>query len=146
MADPDLEASPVRGSMSSSVADRAPVVRVAAGLLGLEALGLLVLTGLQITSLFEGDVAELATSIALIVMTLTGVAALAAFAVAVWTSRSWGRSGGIVAQVLIFAVAVGAVQGPYAHWGAALALAAPAVVTFVSILLAAKASRPSDGS
>ncbi|WP_221585369.1 histidine kinase [Microbacterium sp. G2-8] len=127
--------------MTSSVADRAPAVRIAAGLLALEALALLGLTVWQIASLVRGDVAELATSIALIVMSLAGVAAIAAFAGAVWAAQSWGRSGGVVAQVLIFAVAVGAVQGPYPHWGTALALAVPAVVTFVSLLLATRAAR-----
>lgn len=128
--------------MTPSAAFRAPAARAAAVLLALEAIALLLLTGVQLVELIQGDLASVATSVALVVMSLAATIALAAFAVAVWSGRSWGRSGGVVAQVLIFAVAVGSVQGGAAHWGVAAALAVPAIVTFVALILAARQSRP----
>lgn len=115
-------------------------------LLALEALGLLILAGWQIVSLTRGDLASVATSLALIVMSLAAAAGIAAFSYGVAADRSWGRSGGVVTQVLIFAVAVGSVQTGDAHWGVASALAIPAVVTLVAILASARASntRSSD--
>ena len=47
-------------------------------------------------------------------LTAVGAAAVLAFAVAIWRGQSWGRSGGIVTQLLILAVALGAVTGAYA--------------------------------
>ena len=126
--------------MSSDSTDRTPAVRAAAVLLALEALGVLVLAGWQIVELVTSEPASIATSIALIVMTLVGAAAVFAFAGGVWQARSWGRSGGIVAQVLIFAVALGSVQGGAGHWGIAATLAVPAVVTFVMLILAARSA------
>ncbi|WP_156762198.1 histidine kinase [Microbacterium karelineae] len=128
--------------MSSPAAERTPATRVAVALLALEAAALVVLAGWQVVELFGGQLASIATSIALVVMTLAAAAAVAAFAFAVWTGRSWGRSGGVVAQVLIFAVAVGAVQGGAAHWGISALLAAPAVVAFVALILSAKGAAP----
>lgn len=126
--------------MSSEPIDRTPAVRAAAALLALEALGVLALAGWQVVELITSEPASIATSIALIVMTLVGAAAVFAFAVGVWQGRSWGRSGGIVAQVLIFAVALGSVQGGAGHWGIAATLAVPAVVTFIMLILAARSA------
>ena len=118
--------------------------RVAGILLGLEALGLLALVGWQITALAGGDTESSTSAIALIVLTAAGAVLLAAFAAAAWRAQSWGRSGGIVAQVLILAVALGAATGAYAHPTTGLALAVPAVVTLVALVLAARRPRP-DG-
>lgn len=116
--------------------------RLAVGLLGLEALALLALSGWEITALIRGDLVSWSTSIALLVLCLLATVGVAAFAVAVLRGRSWGRSGGIVTQVLIFAIAIGAVQGETAHWGIALALAAPAILAFVALILAARDASP----
>jgi len=124
---------------SESIA-RTPAVRAAAVLLALESLGVLALAGWQIVELVTSEPASIATSIALVVMTLVAAAAVFAFAGGVWQGRSWGRSGGIVAQVLIFAVALGSVQGGAGHWGIAATLAVPAVVTFIMLILAARAA------
>lgn len=115
--------------------------RASVSLLALESIGLAALTVWEVISLVRGDLSSLATSLALLVMTLVATGALAGFAFAVHTGRAWGRSGGIVAQVLIFAVAVGAVQGADAHWGIAAALALPAIATFAALIGSA---RPSD--
>jgi hypothetical protein len=47
------------------------------------------------------------------------------------------RSGGIVAQVLILAVALGAATGEYAHPLTAAAIAVPAVVELVLLIVTA---------
>ncbi len=119
-------------------APRGAAVRLATILLAIESLAVFGLTAWQIVELVRGDLVSVATSIALIVMSLAAAVGLAAFAFAVRAGRSWGKSGGIVAQVLIFAIAVGSVQGGAAHWGIAAVLAIPAVVTFVALLLSAR--------
>ena len=71
-------------------------------------------------------------------LTAVGAAAVAAFAVALWRGRSWGRSGSIVVQLLILAVALGAATGAYAEPIVGLALAAPAVVALILLILGAR--------
>lgn len=115
--------------------------RVAGVLVGLEALAVFALVAWQIAALAGGDTESATSAIALIVLTAAGGVLLAAFAVAVWRGQSWGRSGGIVAQVLILAVALGAATGAYAHPTTGLALAIPAVVTLVALVLAARRGR-----
>lgn len=114
------------------------VRRLAAALLGLEGLGVVALVAWQIAALAAGDTESLASALALIVLTVLGASAVLAFAVAVLRGRSWGRSGGIVVQVLIVAVAIGAATGEYAHPLTGLAIAAPAVVTFALLVIAAR--------
>lgn len=119
-----------------------PTARIAAVLVGLEALGVLALVVWQIAALAGGDTDSSTSAIALIVLTAAGAVLLAAFAVAVWRGQSWGRSGGIVAQLLILAVALGAATGAYAHPLTGLVLAVPAVVTLVFLVLAARKRDP----
>ncbi|QKJ19975.1 histidine kinase [Microbacterium hominis] len=116
----------------------------AATLLGVEAAGLLAIAVWQVVALVGGDVASLPSALALIVITLVGVTAVASFAYGAARGLSWGRSGGIVTQLLILAVALGALTGAYAAPGIALALAAPAVVTLVALVLSARRSRSAD--
>lgn len=117
-----------------------PIGRVAAVLVALEGLGLVALTVWQIVAIVAGDTASVDSAIALIVLSAVGAAAVVAFAVAIWRGRSWGRSGAIVTQLLILAVALGAATGAYAEPTAALALAAPALVTLVLLILAVRAA------
>ncbi|GAB2841692.1 histidine kinase [Microbacterium insulae] len=117
-----------------------PIGRVAAVLVALEGLGLGALTVWQIVAIVAGDTASIDSAIALIVLTAVGAAAVVAFAVAIWRGRSWGRSGAIVTQLLILAVALGAATGAYAEPTAALALAAPALGTLVLLILAVRAA------
>lgn len=112
--------------------------RIAAGLLALESMAIAVLLVQQVLALSAGEVESVGSAIALIVLTAVGAAAVAAFAVATWRGRSWGRSGGIVTQALIAAVALGAATGAFAHPVIGLALAAPAVATVVMLVLAAR--------
>src|SRR5690349_12129126 len=100
-----------------------PFGRVAAVLVGLEGLGLVALTAWQVVAVVSGDTSSLDSSLALLVLSAIGAAAVLAFAIAVWRGRSWGRSGSIVTQLLILAVALGAATGAYAEPQVALALA-----------------------
>lgn len=128
--------------MSAEFAVRTPATRLASALLALEALVLVILAGWQIVEMIAGELTSVTTSIALIVLTLIAAVGVAAFAFAVWTGRSWGRSGGIVTQVLIVAIAIGSVQGGAGHWGIALTLAVPAVVTFIALIGSARGAAP----
>jgi hypothetical protein len=121
-----------------------PVGRVAAALVAVEGLGLVALVLWQIAAIAAGDTEVLQTSIALIVLTVAGAAAVIAFAVAVWRDQSWGRSGGIVTQLLILAVSLGAATGEYAHPLTALAIAAPALLALVLLVLAVRESAARD--
>lgn len=125
-----------------------PAARGAAVLVGLEGVAVAVLVLTQVFAIFRGDAGDPASGIALVVLTAVGAAALFAFAIAIARGQSWGRSGGIVSQLLILAVALGAATGAYAHPLVALALAVPAVLVFVLLIFAARraaADRPNRG-
>ena len=112
--------------------------RAASVLLALEAVALGVVLFREFVALVQGDTASVASSLALLVMTLLAAVALVAFAVAVWRGQSWGRSGGTVAQELILAVAVGAATGTYGDPMSGLVLAIPAIIVLVLLVLAAR--------
>lgn len=114
------------------------VTRVAATLLALEGVGIAALAGWQIVALAGGDTASVATAIALIVVTVVAAVAVLAFAGGVWRGQSWGRSGGIVTQLMILAIALGAATGTFGNALTGLELAIPAVVTFVALGLASR--------
>ena len=119
------------------------VARVASVIVALEGLALLVLAGSQVAAIAAGDTASLTSAIALVVLVALGAIAVLAFAVAIWRGISWGRSGAIVTQILILAVAFGAVTGVYANLWTGLALAVPAVVALVLLVLSVRgAGRP----
>ncbi|MCG7417649.1 MULTISPECIES: histidine kinase [Microbacterium] len=119
-----------------------PVRLLAALVVGLEAVGVLALAGWQVVALVGGDTDSVVSSIALIVLTVIGAVAVAAFAVATARDVSAGRSGAIVTQLLILSVALGAVTGEWAAPSTALLIAAPAVVGLVLLVLAVRASAP----
>lgn len=114
--------------------------RLAAALLALEALALAALAAWQVVAMTGGDTAELPTAIALLVFTLIAAVGVGAFAYAVARDRSWGRSGGVVTQLLILAVALGALTGQYAHPLVALGLAVPGVIGLILLMRAARAA------
>ena len=114
--------------------------RAAAVLVGLEGLGLVVLVGWQLVALVSGDTESVSSAIALLVLTAIGAAAVVAFAVAIARDASWGRSGGVVTQLLVLAVALGALTGQYAHPLIALALAAPAVLGLILLIAGSRAA------
>ncbi|TQJ32677.1 histidine kinase [Microbacterium sp. SLBN-146] len=116
------------------------VERIAGVLVGAEGLALVGIVVWQLAAIAAGDTGFIASAIALVVLTLVGAVAVIAFSVAIVRGRSWGRSGGIVTQLLILAVALGAATGAYAHPLIGLALAVPALVTFVLLVFAARAA------
>ncbi|WP_309067757.1 histidine kinase [Microbacterium sp.] len=122
------------------------IARIAAVLLALEAAGILALIVWQVVALAGADTTDPVSAVALIVLTAVGAVAVGAFAAATWRGRSWGRSGGVVTQLLIVAVAVGALTGEFPQVGVAVALAAPAVVVLVLLFLAAREAHAQDGA
>lgn len=112
-----------------------PWARAATIILAVQALGILALVVWQVIELGAGDSVSLASSLALIVLTAIGAVAVGGFAIAVSRGVSWGRSGGIVVQLLILAVALGAATGGYAHPLIGLALAAVGVVGLIPLII-----------
>lgn len=115
-----------------------PAERLAAALVGLEGFALVIIAGWEVVALSSGDTESTASAIALLVLTLAGAAAVIAFAVGIARGQSWGRSGGVVTQLLVLAVAIGALTGADAQTGTALALAVPAMITLVVLITAAR--------
>ena len=115
---------------------------LASVVLALEALGVAALFAWQVMALFAGDTASVATAVALAVITILGAVALGAFAVATARGSSWGRSGGIVAQVLILAIALGALTGIGADPLLAGAIALPGLVGGVLLVIATRQAAP----
>lgn len=111
---------------------------LAAVVLAVQALGLVALLGWQVVAMSAGDTVSPASALALAVLTLVGAVAVSAFAVATARGRSWGRSGGIVVQALILAVAIGELTGEDADAALAGLIALPGVVGAVLLLLSAR--------
>lgn len=89
-------------------------IRIAAMvLLTIEALLLLLMTLNEVQSLAAGEAEDGATGIALVVITLVCAIALGAFAVAVYAQRGWGRSGAVVAQLLIVLFGISALTANF---------------------------------
>jgi len=118
------------------------IEKAASVYLALEAVAVLALSTWEMLALISGDSASVPSSIALLVLTVIAAAAVAAFAVVVWRGGSWGRSGGIVVQLLILAVAGGTLTGPDADGSIALAIAAPALVGLALLIAASRAAGP----
>ena len=93
---------------------RALLVVVAAEFAGVLALGILLLV-----EVLTVPPESLGTAIALIVLAGLLAVALGAVLLGIWRGRAWVRAAGVVFQVLLFAVGVGALQGAFAQpeWG-----------------------------
>jgi hypothetical protein len=118
---------------------------IAGSVVIIEGIGLGVLTLVQVGAIVGGDTAALETAIALLVLTAIGAAIVVVFGVGTLRGRSWGRSGGIVTQLLVLAVALGAVTGAYAHPLLGLQLAIPAIITLMLLFGAVRrAGRSGD--
>ena len=78
--------------------------------------------------------ASLATALALIVLAALTAVVLGAVLVGVWRGRAWVRAAGVVFQVLLFAIGVGALQGALAQPGWGWPLIIVAVVGFVLVV------------
>jgi len=111
------------------------LTRVAALAVGLEAAAVLAVAVWQIVALAGGDTDSAVSAIALLVLTVLGAVAVGAFAFGVWRGLSWGRSGGLVTQLLIIAVAVGAMTGAEAHPLVGVAIAALPVAVFILLIV-----------
>jgi hypothetical protein len=111
----------------------AALSRIAAIIVLLEGAGLAVLTGWQAVAIVSGDTDSLTSALALVVLSAIVTVAVLAFGVAIWRGQSWGRSGAIVVQLMILAVAIGALTGAFAHPLIAVALAVPALVALVLV-------------
>lgn len=81
----------------------------AAALLALEALALLVITLIEVFGMSSGGATSLPSAFGLIGLSAVGAVGLAVLAFAVLRGRSFGRSGGMVAQILAIAVALSAI-------------------------------------
>ncbi|MCT1480052.1 hypothetical protein [Microbacterium sp. p3-SID336] len=118
---------------------RAPgIALAAAAVLAVEAVALVVFALIEMAGLGAGDAASLPTAIALIVLTLIGAAALAAFALGTRAGRSWARSGGIVFQVLAIALALASLTVQPILWTFTLGVGLPAVLGFVLLIASAR--------
>ncbi|MEV7609430.1 hypothetical protein AB0N61_08120 [Microbacterium sp. NPDC089320] len=126
---------------------RSPGLALAASaVLAAEGLALLVFALIELVGLGAGDAASLSTAVALIVLTLTGAAALVAFAIGTRAGRSWARSGGVVFQVLGVALALASLTIQPIAWVFTLAVGLPAVLGFALLIASTRAEneRPAE--
>lgn len=79
--------------------------------------------------------ASLATAVALVVVAGLTVVVLGAVLLGVWRGRAWVRAAGVVFQVLLFAIGVGALQGAFAQPGWGWPLIVVAVLGFVLLVV-----------
>ena len=122
---------------------RAPgIALAAAAVLALEAVALLVFGIIELAGLGAGDASSLPTAIALIVLTLIGAAALAAFAVGTRAGKSWARSGGVVFQVLGVALALASLTLQPIAWVFTLGVGIPGLLGFVLLISSARREGP----
>ena len=122
---------------------RAPgIALAAAAVLALEAGALVVFAVIELVGLGAGDAASLPTAVALIVLTLIGAAALAAFAVGTRAGRSWARSGGVVVQVLAVALALASLTLQPIVWPFTLGVGLPGLLGFALLISSARREGP----
>lgn len=117
-----------------------PIERTAAAFLLLEGLGVAALSVWELVALVTGDTGSVSSAIALLVLTLIGAVAVLAFGASVARGVSWGRSGGVVTQLLILSVAGGSLTGETAQPQIAVLLAIPAVIGLVLLISASRAA------
>jgi hypothetical protein len=118
---------------------RAPgIALAAAAVLAAESVVLLVFTVIELAGLGAGDVASLPTALALIVLTLIGSAALAAFAIGTRVGKSWARSGGVVFQVLAVALALASLTVQPVSWAFTVGVGLPGLLGFVLLISSAR--------
>lgn len=83
--------------------------------------------------------ASVATAVALIVLVAVAAVMLGAVLVGIARRRSWVRAPGVVFQVLLFAIGVGALQGAFAQPGWGWPLIIVAVLGFVLFVVRSSA-------
>ena len=99
---------------------------VAAEFAGVLALGILLLV-----EVLTEPPASVATALALVVLAGLTAVVLGAVLAGIWRGRAWVRAAGVVFQVLLFAIGVGALQGGLTQPGWGWPLIIVAVVGFV---------------
>ncbi len=125
---------------------RAPRLALAAAVvLTAEGAALVAFALIELIGLGAGDAASLPTALALIVLTLIGAAALAAFALGARAGRSWARSGGVVFQVLAVALALAALTLQPVAWPFVLGVGVPGVLGLVLLIASARAEAERPG-
>ncbi|MCD2499786.1 histidine kinase [Microbacterium nymphoidis] len=117
-----------------------PATIAASIIVALEGVVTLVLAAVEVGAILAGDTADLVSALALLVLTIVLGIGILAFAAGILRGRTWGRSGGIVTQVLVFAVGLGASTGPSPHPLVGAWLIVPAIIGFVLIIVAARRS------
>lgn len=110
------------------------VASIAGAVLAIEGVALIVIVVIELLAMRGGDASSFASGLALIVLTLIGVAALLAFSVGVLRRASWARSGGIVFQVLGIALALAALSVQPTPWTFVLSIGVLGVVGLVSLI------------
>lgn len=118
---------------------RAPRIAVAAAtVLALEAVALVVFSIIEIAGVTAGDASSPPTAVALIVLTLIGALALAAFAFGTRAGKSLARSGGVVVQVLAVAIALAALTIHPVPWVFVLGVGLPGLLGFALLVTSAR--------
>jgi hypothetical protein len=97
---------------------------------GVQFAGVLAVGILLLVELLTVPPASFGTAIALVVLCGLLVAVLGAVLLGIWRGRAWVRAAGVVFQVLLFAVGVGALQGAFAQPGWGWPLIIVAVIGF----------------
>ncbi|MFL6074119.1 MAG: hypothetical protein ACJ73S_12050 [Mycobacteriales bacterium] len=101
-------------------------VHLAGAVLGLQGLGLLVATGVQVQKLVTQHVDKVSQAVGVLVLSLLGAATLAGLGYAIAQARGWARSPVIVVQIL--AVLVGLSLFGQHQWGYGMLVLGLAVV------------------
>ncbi len=121
--DPDAEHRPL-----------APrVMRIAAGVAVLQALGLGVFAAVVVVEALRGDRSSMANALLLVALLLAWAAALGLCARGLLRRRHWSRAPLVMSELLLLAVGVPLVQGAGARWAGVL-LVVGAVVGLLSVL------------
>lgn len=121
----------------------------AATVLAVEALALLVITLIEVFGLSSGTATSLPSALGLIGLSAVGAVGLAALAYAVLRGRSFGRSGGLVVQIIAIATGLSAVGAQPFPADFVLGLVIPGVLGGALLILdarraAAEARRRAD--
>ncbi|MDR6866374.1 hypothetical protein J2Y69_000966 [Microbacterium resistens] len=114
----------------------------AATLLALEGLALIVVALVEVFGLSAGDASSLPSALALIALTVIGGVGLVCLGVAVLRGRSWGRSGGMVLQIIAVATAASALGVRPFPTMFVLGLAVPGLIGAILLFLVSQREGP----
>jgi len=112
------QAGPAQPSGSAAPAARPTAgLRVAAAAQGIEAVGLLVAAAFAAASTADGRSYQLASGIALILITVGTAAGLAVIAVGLARARRWSRTPAAMAQLFVIIAGLTLLDGHRPEWG-----------------------------